>query len=109
MQRRVGGLGAVMFTDIVDSTAIAAEMGNARWSELVARHHRIGLAAFSGDFGGIRRFADRDHSNIVRWSTFEGGGGHHAVHKVPDLLVGDGRSSSGTCADATGDGVIGQV
>ena len=41
MQRRVGSLGAVMFTDIVDSTPIAAEMGNARWSELVARHHRI--------------------------------------------------------------------
>ncbi|MCD6023072.1 MAG: hydrolase [Actinomycetia bacterium] len=41
MQRRSGSLGAVLFTDIVDSTAIAAEMGNTRWSELVARHHRI--------------------------------------------------------------------
>ncbi|HEX5936259.1 MAG TPA: adenylate/guanylate cyclase domain-containing protein [Actinomycetota bacterium] len=43
MQRRGGGpgLGAVLFTDIVGSTAIAAEMGDARWSELVARHHRI--------------------------------------------------------------------
>ena len=43
MQRRVGGrgLGAALFTDIVGSTAIAAEMGNTRWSELVARHHRI--------------------------------------------------------------------
>jgi class 3 adenylate cyclase/streptogramin lyase len=43
MQRRGGGhgLGAVLFTDIVGSTAIAAEMGNTRWSELVARHHRI--------------------------------------------------------------------
>jgi class 3 adenylate cyclase/streptogramin lyase len=43
MQRRGGGhgLGAVLFTDIVGSTAVAAEMGNARWSELVARHHRI--------------------------------------------------------------------
>ena len=51
----------------------------------------IGLAAFAGDFSGIRRFANRDHSNIVRWSTFEGGGGHYAAHKVPDLLVGDVR------------------
>jgi epoxide hydrolase len=34
----------------------------------------IGLAAFSGDFSGIRRFANRDHKNIVRWSLFEGGG-----------------------------------
>src|SRR5919109_2258813 len=43
MQRRtVGrGLGAVLFTDIVGSTAIAAEMGNTRWSELVSRHHRL--------------------------------------------------------------------
>ena len=53
MQRRGGGrgLGAVLFTDIVGSTAIAAEMGNTRWSELVARHHRIvrrELARFGG-------------------------------------------------------------
>lgn len=43
MQRRGGGraLGAVLFTDIVSSTSIAAEMGNTRWVELVARHHRI--------------------------------------------------------------------
>ena len=43
MQRRASGsgLGAVLFTDIVGSTAIAAEMGNTRWVELVARHHRI--------------------------------------------------------------------
>jgi class 3 adenylate cyclase/streptogramin lyase len=43
MQRRTVGhrLAAVLFTDIVGSTAIAAEMGNNRWVELVARHHRI--------------------------------------------------------------------
>ena len=43
MQRRGGerGLGAVLFTDIVGSTSIAAELGNARWGELVARHHRL--------------------------------------------------------------------
>ena len=43
MQRRGGarGLGAVLFTDIVGSTAVAAELGNARWGELVARHHRL--------------------------------------------------------------------
>jgi class 3 adenylate cyclase len=28
----------VLFTDIVGSTSIAAEMGNTRWVELVARH-----------------------------------------------------------------------
>jgi class 3 adenylate cyclase len=55
MQRRtVGrGLGAVLFTDIVGSTAIAAEMGNARWSELVSRHHRLVRRE-------IRRFGGRE-------------------------------------------------
>ena len=35
MQRRTAGrgLGAVLFTDIVGSTAIAAEMGNTRWGD----------------------------------------------------------------------------
>ena len=50
----------------------------------------IGLAAFGGDFSGIRRFAQRDHKNIVHWSVFDHGG-HFAAHKVPDLLVGDVR------------------
>jgi class 3 adenylate cyclase/streptogramin lyase len=55
MQRRTGGrgLGAVLFTDIVGSTPIAAEMGNTRWGELVARHHRILR-------GLIRRFGGRE-------------------------------------------------
>jgi len=32
-------LGALLFTDIVDSTALAASMGPARWRELVATHN----------------------------------------------------------------------
>jgi class 3 adenylate cyclase/streptogramin lyase len=53
MQRRTGGRGlsAVLFTDIVGSTPIAAEMGNTRYGELVARHHRI-LRRLIGRFGG---------------------------------------------------------
>src|SRR5262245_44262377 len=51
----------------------------------------IVLAAFGGDFSGIRRFAERDHKNIVHWSVFDQGG-HFAAHKVPDLLVGDVRT-----------------
>jgi hypothetical protein len=50
----------------------------------------FGLAAFGGDFSGIRRFAERDHTNIIHWSVFDRGG-HFAAHKVPDLLVGDIR------------------
>jgi pimeloyl-ACP methyl ester carboxylesterase len=48
----------------------------------------LGLAAFGGDFSGIRRFAERDHKNIIHWSTFDRGG-HFAAHKVPELLVPD--------------------
>jgi len=50
----------------------------------------IGVAAFAGDFSGIRRLADRDHRNIVRWSTFDRGG-HYAAHQAPELLAGDVR------------------
>lgn len=50
----------------------------------------IGLAAFGGDFSGIRRFANRDHKKIVHWSVFDHGG-HFAAHKVTDLLVSDIR------------------
>jgi hypothetical protein len=44
-------MAAVLFTDIVGSTAIGAEMGNTRWVELVARHHRI-LRREIGRFDG---------------------------------------------------------
>jgi epoxide hydrolase len=50
----------------------------------------LGVAAFGGDFSGIRRFAHRDHKNIVSWNVYDRGG-HFAAHKVPDLLVGDVR------------------
>ena len=50
----------------------------------------LALAGFGGDFSGIRRFAERDHKNIVRWSMFDHGG-HFAAHKAPDLWTGDVR------------------
>jgi class 3 adenylate cyclase/streptogramin lyase len=68
VQRRGGGrgLGAVLFTDIVGSTAIAAELGNARWSELVARHHLIVRRE-------LRRFRGReiDTAGDGFFATFE--------------------------------------
>jgi epoxide hydrolase len=51
----------------------------------------LGLAGFGGDFYGIRRFAERDHRNIVHWQTYDHGG-HFAAHKAPDLYVGDVRA-----------------
>jgi YVTN family beta-propeller protein len=43
MPRRSGRrvLAAVMFTDIVNSTAVAGRVGDGRWKELIARHHAI--------------------------------------------------------------------
>ncbi len=59
-----------------------------------------GLAMFAGDFQSIRRFAERDHSNIISWNSYQPGidsvggndpGGHYAAHEATDLLVGDIR------------------
>jgi pimeloyl-ACP methyl ester carboxylesterase len=50
-----------------------------------------GVAVFADDFKSIRSFAERDNSNIVRWSEFDKGG-HFAALEVPDVLVGDIRA-----------------
>jgi streptogramin lyase len=47
-------LGAALFTDIVGSTVIAAEMGNSRWAELLTRHHQIVRRE-------LRRFGGREN------------------------------------------------
>ena len=51
----------------------------------------IGLASFAYDFRPIRKFADRDHSNIAHWNTYDRGG-HWAAHDAADLLLGDIRA-----------------
>ncbi|WP_026876129.1 epoxide hydrolase family protein [Jiangella gansuensis] len=50
----------------------------------------LGLAGFKDDFISIRRFAERDHANIVQWNTYDSGG-HYSAHQVPDVLVADVR------------------
>lgn len=58
------------------------------------------LAMFKGDFQSIRRFAERDHSNIVSWNSYDVGAaqggandaaGHYAAHEAPAVLVADIR------------------
>jgi epoxide hydrolase len=49
-----------------------------------------GVAIFANDFQSIRRFAERDHSNIVSWNRY-GRGGHFSPHDAPDLLLADIR------------------
>jgi class 3 adenylate cyclase len=46
-------LTTVLFTDIVGSTDLAAELGDRRWRDLVARHHRIVRRS-------LRRFGGRE-------------------------------------------------
>ena len=49
-----------------------------------------GVAIFAEDFQSIRRFADRDHANIVSWNHYDRGS-HFAPHDAPDLLLADIR------------------
>jgi len=52
----------------------------------------LGLAGFNGDFSGVRRFAERDHKNIVQWTVHPEPGGHYAAHTEPAVLAGDLRA-----------------
>ena len=49
-----------------------------------------GVAIFANDFQSIRRFADRDHANIVSWNRYDRGG-HFSPQDAPDLLLDDIR------------------
>jgi hypothetical protein len=50
-----------------------------------------GVAIFAQDFQSVRRFADRDHRNIVSWNRYDRGS-HFSPHDASDLLVGDIRA-----------------
>ena len=49
-------------------------------------------AAADGDFKSIRRFAERDHANIVSWHILPGVSGHYAAHTNPAALATDIRA-----------------
>jgi epoxide hydrolase len=52
----------------------------------------LGVAGFAGDFSGVRRFAERDHKNLVQWNMHPEPGGHYAAHLEPEALADDIRS-----------------
>lgn len=54
-------------------------------------------AAASGDFASIRRFAERDHHNIVSWNKLDGMG-HYLAHTAPSVLAEDVRQFFGKVA-----------
>jgi epoxide hydrolase len=49
-----------------------------------------GVAIFAEDFQSVRRFAERDHANIVSWRRYERGS-HFAPQDATDLLLDDIR------------------
>jgi pimeloyl-ACP methyl ester carboxylesterase len=49
-----------------------------------------GVAIFAEDFQSVRRFAERDHANIISWNRYERGS-HFAPQDAPDLLLDDIR------------------
>ena len=51
----------------------------------------LGVAGFAGDFSGVRRFAERDHKNIVQWTMHPEPGGHYAARTEPQVLADDIR------------------
>jgi pimeloyl-ACP methyl ester carboxylesterase len=46
------------------------------------------LCGSANDFFGVRRFADRDHANIVRWNVYDTPG-HYTAHQAPEVLAAD--------------------
>ncbi|QIS19528.1 epoxide hydrolase family protein [Nocardia terpenica] len=48
----------------------------------------LSLVGSNGDFHGIRRFADRDHANIVEWKTHDVHT-HYLHHVSPDLMASE--------------------
>ena len=67
MLRRV--LATVLFTDIVDSTARAAELGDAAWRAMVERHHAV-VRPIIGRYGGT----EVDTAGDGFFATFDGPG-----------------------------------
>jgi hypothetical protein len=77
-------------------TNTSASSGRLYYEDQHAKHPSepttvpLGLANFAYDMKSIRRFADRDHANIVSWNVYDRGG-HWATDDAPDLLVEDLR------------------
>lgn len=84
MRRRNGTrvLAAVLFTDIVKSTEVASRLGDARWKELIARHHALVRRE-------LKRFGGREFDTA--------GDGFFAGFKEPAAAI--------RCACATAEGV----
>jgi pimeloyl-ACP methyl ester carboxylesterase len=77
-----------------------------------------GVAMFAGDFQSIRRFAERDHANIVSWNAYRpdlpirsgrDAAGHYAAHQSTHLLVHDIRNFASRVRALAADAAIPDV
>ena len=60
-------LRAVLFTDVVDSTALSARLGDVAWRDLIERHHSLVRAALSRHGG-----TEEDTAGDGFFATFDG-------------------------------------
>jgi microsomal epoxide hydrolase len=55
----------------------------------------LAVAVYRNDIGEpVRKFAERDHTNIIRWKEFDRGG-HFAALEQPETFVNDLRGFLG--------------
>jgi hypothetical protein len=66
-------------------------MTGTRRGRLSRPRSRLGVAGFTGDLSGVRRFAERNHKNLVQWNMHPEPGGHYAAHLEPEVLADDIR------------------
>jgi pimeloyl-ACP methyl ester carboxylesterase len=51
----------------------------------------LGVAQFASDYRSIRSLAERDHTGLISWNTYDHGN-HFAAHSAPETLTADLRS-----------------
>ena len=78
-------------TETARSSADLYREDGSEWGMVEVSHVPTGLALFPAEVGQpIRRWAEKENTNIIHWSEFDRGG-HFAAMEEPDLLVGDIR------------------
>jgi len=87
--KRASVLTTLVFTDIVSSTAIAEEMGDRRWQELLSRHYQIIRRTLREHDG-----KERDTAGDGVFSSFDSPASGSAGHARPSILFASSASGS---------------
>ncbi|RED64889.1 epoxide hydrolase family protein [Cohnella lupini] len=73
---------------VESSTRLYYENAHSEQTEQGPNATPTGVAVFGNDFKSMKRFAQRDNTNIAHWSEFERGT-HFAAMDEPDLVASD--------------------